>query len=88
MPADLISGPDFVGSTAILLEDRLSTFLEIVPLHLAYLKIKQVMLANHSAGTIYVLNLLAQQHLLLSLKDLILSYLARGFTSPTGLSPS
>ena len=52
--------PGFGGSTPVDLHDRLSIFLEVIPLLLAHLKIKHVALACQSAGTIYAFNLLTQ----------------------------
>ncbi|KAG0647982.1 hypothetical protein D0Z07_5873, partial [Hyphodiscus hymeniophilus] len=55
-----IDRPGFGASTPVPLQDRLDTFLEIIPLLLAHLGIKYVALSSHSAGTIYAFNLLTQ----------------------------
>jgi hypothetical protein len=54
-----IPRPGFGGSPSVNIHDRLSVFVEVVPLLLAHLKIKHVALACQSAGTIYAFNLLA-----------------------------
>jgi len=58
--------PGVGGSTEVPLSDRISIFLETVPLLLAHLGIKHISLASHSAGTIYALNLLHSHRELLS----------------------
>ncbi|KAJ3482550.1 hypothetical protein NLG97_g7539 [Lecanicillium saksenae] len=47
-------------------DQRLSTWVEIVPLLLAHLNIPHVALASHSAGTLYLLNTLASCRRILS----------------------
>jgi pimeloyl-ACP methyl ester carboxylesterase len=58
--------PGFGGSTPVELSQRISTFVEVVPLLLAHLRIKHVAIATQSAGTIYGLNLLSQRPDILS----------------------
>jgi hypothetical protein len=50
--------PGFGGSTPVALHDRLSNFVEAIPLLLTHLQIKHIALACQSAGTIYAFNLL------------------------------
>ena len=45
-------------STDVLLEKRISTWLQLVPKIIAHLQIKSFALMSHSAGTIYALNTL------------------------------
>ena len=45
-------------STDVPLEERISTWLQLVPKLIAHLQIKHVALMSHSAGTIYALNML------------------------------
>jgi hypothetical protein len=45
-------------TTDVPLEQRMSVWIEIVPLLLAHLGIQHVALASHSAGTMYLLNTL------------------------------
>jgi hypothetical protein len=52
--------PGFGGSTPVPLNQRIPTFLEIVPALLQHLNIKHISLASHSSGTIFALNLLAK----------------------------
>ena len=46
------------SSTDVLLEKRISTWLQLVPKLIAHLQIKNFALMSHSAGTIYALNTL------------------------------
>ena len=48
--------PGFGGTTAVALDKRVQTWLEIVPAVLEVLKVKYVALMSHSAGTIYAFN--------------------------------
>jgi pimeloyl-ACP methyl ester carboxylesterase len=52
--------PGFGGSTLVPLSQRISVWIEAVPLVLARLGVKHVALFSHSAGTIYSLNTLGQ----------------------------
>lgn len=45
-------------STDVPLAQRMSVWVEIVPLFLAHLGIRHVALASHSAGTMYLMNTL------------------------------
>ncbi|RAL66229.1 hypothetical protein DID88_005901 [Monilinia fructigena] len=56
----LIDRPGFGGSTQVPLRDRISIYLETIPLLLEHLNIKHVSLASHSAGTIYALNIITR----------------------------
>ena len=48
-----------MGTSAdVVLQKRISTWLQLVPKLLAHLKIKNFALMSHSAGTIYALNTL------------------------------
>jgi hypothetical protein len=48
--------PGFGGSSAVALDKRVQTWLEIVPAVLKYLNVQHVALLSHSAGTIYAFN--------------------------------
>lgn len=48
--------PGFGGTTAVALDKRVQTWLEIVPVVLEVLRVKYVALMSHSAGTIYAFN--------------------------------
>ena len=48
--------PGFGGTTAVPLNKRVDTWLEIVPAVLEALGVKHVALMSHSAGTIYAFN--------------------------------
>jgi len=48
--------PGFGGTTAVALDKRVQTWLEIVPAVLEVLSVKYVALMSHSAGTIYAFN--------------------------------
>lgn len=57
--------PGFGGTTAVTLEKRVQTWLQIVPVVLGVLRVKYVALMSHSAGTIYAFNTAAKlPHLL------------------------
>lgn len=57
--------PGIGGSDPVKLEERISVWLEMVPLLLKHLNIKHVSLASHSGGLVYALNtLLTHPHLL------------------------
>ncbi|KAI9647311.1 hypothetical protein NHQ30_003696 [Ciborinia camelliae] len=56
----LIDRPGFGGSTQVPLRDRISIYLETIPLLLKHLNIKHVSIASHSAGTIYALNIITR----------------------------
>jgi pimeloyl-ACP methyl ester carboxylesterase len=48
--------PGFGGSSAVALNKRVQTWLEIVPAVLKHMKVEHVALLSHSAGTIYAFN--------------------------------
>ncbi|KEQ75219.1 hypothetical protein M436DRAFT_25653, partial [Aureobasidium namibiae CBS 147.97] len=52
----IIDRPGFGGTTAVALDKRVQTWLEIVPAVLKVLRVKRVALMSHSAGTIYAFN--------------------------------
>lgn len=57
--------PGFGGSTGVKVDQRVSTWLEAVPAVLGYLKVKNVAVVSHSAGTIYAINTVVRlSHLL------------------------
>ena len=60
-----IDRPGIGGTQAVALDQRIATWLDMLPALLEHVKIKHVHLASHSAGTIFVLNtLLHLRHLL------------------------
>jgi pimeloyl-ACP methyl ester carboxylesterase len=60
-----IDRPGIGGTQAVPLDQRIATWLDMVPALLDHVNIKHVHLASHSAGTIFVLNtLLHLRHLL------------------------
>ncbi|KAH6670447.1 Alpha/Beta hydrolase protein [Halenospora varia] len=61
-----IDRPGFGGSTSVPLSQRISVFLETIPLLLHHLQISHVNLVSHSSGTIFALNVLAHYPHLLS----------------------
>ncbi|CAG8078476.1 unnamed protein product [Penicillium salamii] len=54
----VVDRPGMGGTTDVPLTERISVWVEIVPLLLAHLGIQHVALASHSAGTFYLLNTL------------------------------
>ncbi|KAI4740458.1 hypothetical protein E4T50_09105 [Aureobasidium sp. EXF-12298] len=52
----IIDRPGFGGSTAVPVEERVSTWLEAVPVVLKYLGVRHVAVVSHSAGTVYAIN--------------------------------
>ncbi|KAI9820033.1 MAG: hypothetical protein M1827_006604 [Pycnora praestabilis] len=50
--------PAIGGSTGVVLEERVNTWLETVPALLQHLNIKHVSIVSHSAGTVYTMNTL------------------------------
>lgn len=60
-----IDRPGIGGTQAVPLDQRIATWLDMVPALLNHVKIKHVHLASHSSGTIFVLNMLLHlRHLL------------------------
>jgi pimeloyl-ACP methyl ester carboxylesterase len=69
--------PGFGGSTPVPLDQRVNTWLEIVPAVLEKLEVKYVALMSHSAGTFYAFNTAVMlPHLL---------YPGRGFMACLGM---
>ncbi|KAH8127748.1 hypothetical protein LI328DRAFT_164773 [Trichoderma asperelloides] len=56
----VVDRPGLGHSTAVPLDQRVNTWIELVPRLLAHLQIEHVALACHSAGTIYLLNTLVR----------------------------
>lgn len=57
--------PGFGGSTEVKVDQRVSTWLEAVPAVLGYLKVRNVAVVSHSAGTIFAINTVVRlSHLL------------------------
>ena len=50
--------PGVGGSDAVAIEDRISTYVDMIPKLMNYLEIEHVSLAAHSFGTIYLINIL------------------------------
>jgi pimeloyl-ACP methyl ester carboxylesterase len=67
-----IDRPGIGGTDAVRLDQRVGTWLDLVPELLRHLGIKHVHLAAHSAGMIYILNtLLHQRHLLHPVRPIV-----------------
>ncbi|RDL38535.1 uncharacterized protein BP5553_02875 [Venustampulla echinocandica] len=69
-----VDRPGLGGSTPVPLSQRISVFLETVPLLLEHLQISHVSLASHSAGTIYALNILIRYPSILPPKNPSLTF--------------
>ena len=67
-----IDRPGIGGTQAVPLDQRVATWLDMVPALLDHVQVKHVHLASHSAGTIFVLNtLLHLRHLLHPLRPYV-----------------
>lgn len=67
-----------MGSTTdVPLKQRISIWVELVPLLLAHLGIKHVVLGSHSAGTLYLLNTLAHHRHILHPEHPLIVFLSK-----------
>ncbi|RDW94175.1 alpha/beta fold hydrolase [Aspergillus mulundensis] len=56
----VIDRPGIGGSTGVRVEERIDSWVDMLPMFLEQLGIEQVSLVSHSAGTVYLLNTLAR----------------------------
>ena len=80
-----VDRPGIGGTDVVPLEQRVSTWLDIVPALLNHLGVKYVHLASHSSGTIFVLNsILHQRQLLHSTKPSVFMFGPWVFSTDSG----